>query len=302
MKRALILLLMSVVAAVAQTPAPPVESVTVNGRHVPDDEIKAFVDARTAATFKLGKVARWETGICPTVMGLNSDFTTFVLKRVKDAATKAGAPLDGHAACNPNVQIVFTTAPQALLDNIRKNYDALLGYHDSAAQAEAMAKVTHPIQAWYSTETIDVRGAPHFDGGKIPGIGCMDPPRCRVNLTRAGSYAVSGTRLNDGLRSGFHDVIIVVEPKQLAGYEIGALADYIAFLALAQPRSLDDCQQLPTILNLLAAGCARAGEATQMTDSDMGYLRGLYHMTDDAGLATQQNEIAFQLKQALAGK
>ncbi len=160
----------------AQSAAPPVENVTVNGRRVADEEIHAFVTARTAPTFKLGKVARWEKGICPTVMGLDSDFTKVVTKRLKETAAKVGAPLDPDAHCAPDIQIVFTTTPQGLLDNIRKKFEALLGYHDNSSQAEAMAKVTHVIQAWYSTVTIDVRGVPRFDGGKIPGIGCLIIP------------------------------------------------------------------------------------------------------------------------------
>ncbi len=107
-----------------------------------------------------------EKGICPTVMGLKSDFTGFVAKRLKETAAKVGAPLDPDTHCAPDIQIVFTTTPQGLLDNIRKNFEALLGYHDNSSQAEAMAKVTHPIQAWYSTVTIDVRGVPRFDGGR----------------------------------------------------------------------------------------------------------------------------------------
>jgi hypothetical protein len=287
---------------IAQPAAPGVESVTVNGRRVPDEEIHAFVAARTAPTFKLGKVARWEKGICPTVMGLKSDFTDFVKKRLKETAAKVGAPLDPNANCQPDIQIVFTTAPQALLDNIRKNYDALLGYHDNSSQGEEMAKVTHSIQAWYSTVTIDASGAPRFDGGKIPGIGCLDRPKCRIYLTRAQGYAVTGGRVGDGLRSGFHDVIIVIDPKKLGGYEIGALADYISFLALTQPRSLDDCQQLPSILNLLAAGCTAGDATSEMTQGDLGYLKGVYHMRDDDALIFQQDQIAFQVKQALLGR
>ncbi|HEX4272871.1 MAG TPA: hypothetical protein VHZ32_15880 [Rhizomicrobium sp.] len=286
----------------AQTAAPPVENVTVNGRRVPDEEIHAFVTARTAPTFKLGKVARWEKGICPTAMGLKSDFTDFVKKRVKEIAARVGAPLDPNANCQPDIQIVFTTAPQDLLNNIRKNSDALLGYHDNDSQAEEMAKVTHPIQAWYSTVTIDVRGVPRFDGGKITGIGCVDLPKCRIYLPRAQAYAVTGDRVGDGLRSGFHDVIIVIDPKKLGGYEIGALADYIAFLAMTQPRSLDDCQQLPSILNLLASGCKDADTTSEMTESDLGYLKGVYHMKDDDALAFQQDQITYQVKQALLGR
>jgi hypothetical protein len=297
-----VFVLLAMCAALAQPAAPPVENVTVNGRRVPDAEIRAFVNARTAPTFKIGKVARWEKGICPTVMGLKSDFTDFIQKRLKDTATKVGAPLDPDSHCQPDIQIVFTTAPQDLLNNIRKNYDALLGYHDNQAQAEEMAKVTHPIQAWYSTVTIDVQGIPRFDGGKVPGIGCVDPPKCRIYLPRAQAYAVTGGRVGDGLRSGFHDVIVVIDPKKLGGYEIGALADYITFLALTQPRSLDDCQQLPSILNLLAKACAGADDTREMTESDLGYLKGAYHMTDDGALTVQQNEIAYQVKQSLLGR
>jgi hypothetical protein len=293
---------LAVSGVLAQSATPPVENVTVNGRRVADEEMHTFVAARTAPTFKLGKVARWEKGIGPTVMGLKSDFTDFVTKRLKETAAKVGAPLDPDAHCAPDIQIVFTTTPQGLMDNIRKNFEALLGYHDNSSQADAMAKVTHPIQAWYSTLTIDVRGVPRFDGGKIPGIGCLDFPKCRINLTHAQAYAVTGDRVSDGLRSGFHDVIIVIDPTKLRGYEIGALADYITFLALTQPLSLDDCQQMPSILNLLAKKCAAADDTHEMSESDIGYLKGVYHMKDDGTLATQQNEIAYQVKQTLLGR
>jgi hypothetical protein len=39
-----------------------------------------------------------------------------------------------------------------------------------------------------------------------------------------------------------------------------------------------------------------------MSESDLGYLKGVYHMTDDGTLMVQQNEIAYQVKQALLGR
>ncbi len=125
---------------------------------------------------------------------------------------------------------------------------------------------------------------------------------CKTFLPRAHTYAVTGMRTSDGLHSGFHNVMIVINPDKLRGREIGALADYIAFLALAQPRSLEECATLPSILDLLVPDCPGAADAHEMTDSDLGYLRGVYRMTADAVLERQQNDIAFQLKRALAGK
>lgn len=102
------------------------------------------------------------------------------------------SPTDADAKCEPNIQIVFSTSPQDLLDNIRKHYDVLLGYHDNSSQAEELAKVTHAIQAWYSTVTIDERGRPNFDGAKIPGMGCLDLPKCRIFLPHASAYPAIG--------------------------------------------------------------------------------------------------------------
>jgi hypothetical protein len=62
----------------------------------------------------------------------------------------------------------------------------------------------------------------------------------------------SGSRINNGLSNGFFNVVIVAEPGRLYDYEIGALADYITMLALSQPASLDACQVLPSISNMLA--------------------------------------------------
>ena len=43
--------------------------------------------------------------------------------------------MDRDASCKPNIEVVFTTTPQALLDNIRKGEPVFLGYHDNGSQA-----------------------------------------------------------------------------------------------------------------------------------------------------------------------
>ena len=74
-----------------------------------------------------GKIARWERRICPLVVGQNPHFTTFITQRIKYVALAAGAPVDTEASCTPNIEIVFTTTPQALLDNVRKTDPRLSG-------------------------------------------------------------------------------------------------------------------------------------------------------------------------------
>jgi len=55
------------------------------------------------------------------------------------------------------------------------------------------------------------------------------------------------------------------------------------------------CQQL----NLLAKSCA--GLATALTDRDLGYLKGRYHMRADAKLSVQQDEISYRMQQPSDG-
>jgi hypothetical protein len=283
------------------------ESVTVTGTKS-RETIDGFVQAFTVPTRLTGKIARWENGICPVTVGIRPGFVNFVTQRVRAVAAMVGAPADGSAACKPNIEIVFTTKPQALLDNIRKNQKNYLGYYDNQDHLEKLATATRPIQAWYTTATRDLMGNLQVDGGQTAGNGldisyrCPPPQRgmCTMHLSNAHAAAVTGTRLGDGLRSDFYHVIIVVNPDQLKDYEIGSLADYISLLALTQLSALDTCQQLPSIVNLLAEGCAR--KANALTDSDIAYLRGLYKMSSDRTLRTQQDEMAYQMSESLAGR
>jgi hypothetical protein len=284
-KRYAVAFLMLMGPAAAQPARTPTENVTVTGTKS-REAIKGFIQSFTAPARITGKIARWEDRICPITVGLPAGFTKFVTQRVKDVAARVGAPVNDKESCKHNIAVVFTAAPQALLDKVRKNQPWFLGYHDSSAQADQMAKVTHAIQAWYTTATIDVNGNPQFDAGGMQG---------GIKF-----YAVTGNRTGDGLRSTFYDVIIVVDPNTLVDYEIGSLADYIAMLALTQSNALDTCQQLPSIVNMLAAGCERKSDA--LTDNDLAYLRGLYKMNADRTWRSQRDEIAYQMKRSLEGK
>jgi len=298
MRLTIAFLCLAILAAQAQ-PAQPTESVTVTGarsRQVLDQFVQSFA----APTRMTGKLARWEDGVCPVTVGLAPKFANFVTQHVKAIAAQVGAPVNGNGDCKPNIEIVFTTAPQALLDTIRKKMPMYLGYADNSAQKDALAKIGHPIQAWYTTASRDLRGNVNVDGAKSSGVTMrvqLPPPpdNAFMEFTPSGSAgAVTGSRLGDGIHSSLYHVIIVADPNKLVDHEVGTLADYIALLALTQISSLDTCQQLPSIVNLLASNCDRKPPA--LTDSDLGYLRGLYKMGADRTARTQQDEIAYQMQ------
>jgi hypothetical protein len=297
------------VASAQAPPALPQEDVTVTAtksREVLDKFAKAF----TAPTKLTGKIARWETGICPSATGQKPAFTAFINARVKAIAAAVGAPVSALESCTPNIQIIFTTAPQDLLDQVRKDDPDYLGYAETSALREKLATISHPIQAWYETATIDLDGNRRIDSARRMGTGIAMsnftafamPSTSGVNrdpiyLPDATYARVTGNHINDGTRSGFNHVVIVVDTKKLAGRDFVPLADYIAMLALTQLNSLDTCQQLPSVVNILAPDCD--GKVGGITAVDLAYLNGLYRMASDKSLLFQQNDIADRMKVAL---
>jgi hypothetical protein len=300
--------------AVNAQPAPqsrPTESVTVTGIKPSREVIEDFIFSHTAPTRLLGKLARWKTPICPETMGIRPEYSKFVSQHMRDIAAKVGAPVNADKNCKPNIRAVFTTTPQELMDNLRLNKPLYLGYYESRVQLAEMAKFTRPMQAWYTTATTDLRGNNTIDSNKPTGLtvdyqgitgtdsGGMSiaPSMSTLNLGNATIRNVTGNRLNDGVSSTFFNVLIVGEPAKLLEYEIGTLADYIAMLALADPGALESCAEFPTILNLLVPGCSRI--ATNLTEGDFAYLRGLYKTTPANTLQTQRGEMRYQMQQVL---
>ena len=302
-------------ALAQEAPKPaPTENVTVTGIKDVDKAVKKFVGSQTVATRVAGKLARWRQGICPLVAGLRPEAVKFVTKRIKDIAAQVGAPVNDRENCKVNLEVVFTTSPQTLLDHVSILYPFVLGYHDNSAQAAQLATVKWPIQGWYATATSDLLGGSQLDGAKTAGVvmdmpapppslpGMIENAQGTIPMSMPGARIVNvtGSRLGDGVSSDFNHVVVVAEPGKLLDYEIGTLADYIALLALSQIQQPDQCQELPTILNLFAPGCGAPSKA--LTNVDLAYLRAVYKMTATTSLGGQRSEIVYQMDKSLGAE
>jgi len=247
---------------------------------------------------------------------LPDDVTALVVQRVKEVATKVGVRVSTNPVCKPNIVIAFTSTPQALLDNIRKDHAEWLGYHSSSEELDRLGAVTRPIQAWYSTATEDLNGRRQIDGSRSdsngrgvlvtapcylidPGFKTMPGGICNVWFPNAIKAEVKGSRVADGLRATFDHVTIIANPPAVHA-SWSTIDDYIAVLALAQINSLDTCQALPSITNLLASGCTQAG--TAITANDLGYLKAVYAANPEKVPGLQKNEIAHRMEEGIAGR
>jgi hypothetical protein len=264
------------------SPTPKPGEITVNGKR-PDgkDAIKTviapFVNAHAAPDRVSGLVLRQpNTGICPVTIGLSSAFNDFVTRRIIEVARQVGAVVQEPGRCRHNVQVVFTTEPQKLLDAVAKrDFGALLGAH-FVGETKALAQVSRPIQAWYVTGTVSDTG-PYpvmrfdSDGLALP-EGQVEPD----DVYGGTPYSGLGSHVPPKNNSQFMNALIVVDLNKVGGREIGPISDYVAMLVLSQAPSLDACSPLPSILDLMASGCQDRPAPKTLTEGDIAFLKALY--------------------------
>jgi hypothetical protein len=288
-----------------QSPAAqkPPEAVVVTGQRqndTIDTVVSQFIDVHAKPNRKTGQYMRDDAGpVCPETFGMPQAFNAFVNARVLAVAASVGARTVS-TGCKPNVEILFTDQPAALVKSIaERTRGAILGMH-YVHETPRLLEVTHPIQAWYVSGTryddvpiapvasVDMSGDTHSTGTQtaIPD-----------SAYRRGPEAITlGSRIPARRVSSIVNVLIVADINKLAGHEIGPVSDYIAMLALSQPRSLDECNALPSILDLMA-NCDGRQKTETLTAGDMAYLKGLY--AADLGAITvsrQKDSIASGMK------
>ena len=91
-----------------------IEEITVTGSHL-GRIVRDFIEMATMPS-PIGQVSRWKVPICPKTTGMRPAFTDFVSKRIREIARDIGAPANANESCSPNLQIIFTEHPQAMLE------------------------------------------------------------------------------------------------------------------------------------------------------------------------------------------
>ena len=243
--------------------------------------IPRFIRSHGALTTKTDQLARWRRGLCPEAIGLSAEFTAFVVRRIKEVAASVGAPVDPSAKCKPNARIFFETQPQKQLDEIVHHAPEMLGAY-YRAQAKQFETFSRTIQPWYMTATRSAGGVEWVDSAYAP--------------TPNGA---AGSRLTSGLSSWIVHVLVIADLNKIAGYTIGSVSDYIAMLVLAQPASLDTCEELPSITELMASHCDERKKAEALTAGDLAYLKGLYSANLELTTSLERSHIHNRMMQEL---
>jgi hypothetical protein len=257
----------------------------------------SFVDTFAAATPRLDQYARWASPICVTVQGLPEPQAGQFKTRVEEVARALGLRVAGRG-CDPNIEIKFAAHAQSFLDQVAVTHEEVLGYWHRRDR-DTLKTLTHPIQAWYRTATIGSGGATGLtfayaeSGATTPGT--TGQQAIREVIDDPDQRAPTGcgdSRFSSCLRSVFNHVLIVADLGAVQGANSGLLTDYVTMLALAQPKSLDGCNALKSVIDIYARGCAGRAPPDGLTRADVAYLTSLYKTDPEAKHLSQQSDIA----------
>jgi hypothetical protein len=303
-------------AAVADSPAPStVAPLTVQGASPKaiTAEAHAFVEKHaTAPNPEIGQISRWHEPVCAQIEGLAPAQASQIKTRIESVAQSVGLPGPwGGAKCKANVQIVFSDTPQAVMDDVAKRREDLLGYYHRHDR-DRLKTVTRPIQAWYKTATAGgghdagLAFANYLGDEYIPDLPIVGRTLGTMKTDDPDQSAPTGCgdapQFTACLVSEFQNVFIVVDSKalQAKGIGVGVAADYLSVLALSQPKSLDGCGALASILDLTAKSACPGRETPDgLTPLDAAWLTALYASDPEAKGDGERSEIASRMSDIL---
>ncbi len=249
--------------APAETPAedPTVSSVIIKAPARLDETqaIESFVES-VAADSGNGRIARWDRKVCAGVAGVKPEYAQLVADRIAAASLKVGLEV-GEPGCKVNVLVVFTDDADGFVKRVLKNHPHAFSRYDMEMTSgrAALRKFQNsdaPVRWWHVTHRVTEDGTEYNSGDQV--------------------QVYSTGRISSRTRDDFDRATVVVDVKRVGQVRFAALADYLAFVSLAQIDPQAQPNTGASILNLFAAKDAGAEPSEALTDWDVAYLTGVY--------------------------
>lgn len=271
------------------SPLPP-------GQSLDDSTLRDFIRHHgTTYTIKPDPWAtpeRWRGGraatICPVITGLEPTDNDFVSARIRAVAAYVGAPVTTQSRCEPNLWVIFTNEPRKPMEKILYNAFAnrigtngLLPFDETLNMSNQ-----HVIQGWWRVGgegSFINTDASLIAGGQLRGLWQRGIP--------------SGSAR--GSRSSIIDAILVINVAKMAGANISTIADYLASVSLSISQNPDNCDSLPSILDLTSTNCSQRPAPSTLTVADIAFLKAIYSRQTPVLRTPNASEIEALMRQQL---
>ena len=267
---------------VQQPPAVDLEDIVVEGRPL-EDLTQTFV-REVAAPARNRGMARWRDGLCVGVANLQPEMAQYITDRVSTVAQDVGLK-PGEPGCEPHVLIIATVDASAFTRQFVEVRPRLFrvggsGMDRGARAFNAFVESDQPVRWWnISVPVNDETGRIAI---RMPGFG---PAINRVQPSRITTQIVDDTKR----------AFIIVDVDKTGDVSLEQLADYIAFVTLAQVDPVADTSGYATILNVFDD----PAQTRTLTNWDRAYLHGLYDtIRRRQNLGAQRTEVVDSIVRA----
>lgn len=248
------------------------DEVVVDGR--PLEEMVSDFVSEAAVPARGRGLARWHEDVCPGVVNLRSDAAQYIADRVSRVALDLGLN-PGEPGCRANIIIVFTDDGAGFTAQLAQGHRLAFrsragGMERGNVAFEEFVESRRPVKWWHISMPTDAdTGRPAV---RLPGeVNSFGVPSAPV----IGVFAAS--RLNTQIRDDLQKVMVIVDIDEIGEANLTQLADYIAFISLAQVDPDANISAFDTVLNLFDPP-STAPEG--LTDWDWSYLTSLYETLD----------------------
>ena len=241
--------------------------VVVRGQRIEEREASRQIDRILPPTAVDQPLARFQTTVCPGVMGLAPGSAQAIVDRIGMVADTLGLRV-GEPGCAANLLLVVTDDADAAIRRLAARGRGM--FHTlSLADLRRVTAEAGAARGWSETE---VRSR---DGERQTMAEYDDilPPTSRFGGMAPQLLVPTASRIALGFRRDISRSYVIIDAAAVRGRDTTQIADYVAMRGLAGIRP-DRERGAFTILAAFTANDATAPPA--LTDVDWGILHGLY--------------------------
>jgi hypothetical protein len=222
------------------------DNITIEARKRLQQEASHYVRS-VVVHYMYTSLVRWNTPVCPLVAGLPKDRGEFILWRISQVASAAHVPLAGEH-CNANMFVIVTPVPDELLERWWRKNPRLYDTHSGMGHVNDFLHDKHPIRSWYNASFTDAAGAPVTSDSVLASLGGGMGTSIFMGVPESREYRA--TRLQYNAVQSLSSVIIMVDERRIADFNLAQVGDYVALLGLAEIQPDAALGDTPSILRL----------------------------------------------------
>ena len=256
-----------------QEPAVELPTVTIEGRRV--EELVADFVSEAAAPSRGRGLARWNGRVCVGVVNLRREAAQALVDRITDVMLPLGLE-PKPPGCRAEAIIIFTDDGQALAARLAEEHrrafrtGGVPGLDRGNEALEAFVASERPVRWWHTSMPVDANTGTR--AVRMPGdtdsFGNPVAPVLRV----------LPSRLNSQIRDDLTKALVIVDVDGVADVGFARLADFLAFVSLAQ---IDLEGGFAGHASVLAIFDDPEAAPEGLTEWDRSYLTSLYRVLDD---------------------